>query len=112
MAVIPGVPVRSTVERVCERLARRYGALSDSGDTVIGNIVFHQNTVPMDRGSELAINCGIPIVLQVVLNMDDESVTPVCLNEGSWILAIVDIHLLWNAIRGKSDIVDSEPVLY
>lgn len=64
MAVIPGVSIRSTMERVCERrawgngtystvrrIAMETNTLCDTWNAIVGNIFGHQDSVPMNRGT-------------------------------------------------------------
>jgi len=102
--VVPCCTELSCPELVLTGSSRSDRAFGDSRDAVILAGVQLSNTVPVDTGS---------VMLEVVLDIDDDCVTPLCSYEWSRILTVDEHHLLGSTTSigvGPSNIRDLEVV--
>jgi len=83
--MIPACAKLGSLELVLAGHTRRNGALGDTGDSIVLTGVQLSDSVPVDTGSVMG---------KAVLNVDNDSVTPLCAHEGSRILVVDQHHLL------------------
>ena len=103
--MVPCCTELSGPELVLAGSSRSDRAFGDSRDAVVLAGVQLSNTVPVDTGS---------VMLEVVLDIDDDCVTPLCSYEWSRILTVDEHHLLGSTTSigiGPGNIGDLEVVL-
>ena len=103
--MVPCCTELSGPELVLAGSPRSDRAFGDSWDAVVLAGVQLSNTVPVNTGS---------VVSEVVLDVDDDCVTPLCSHEWSRILAVDEHHILGSTTSigvGPGNIGDLEVVL-
>jgi len=86
--MIPACAKLGSLELVLAGHTRCNGALGDTGDSIVLTGVQLSDSVPVVAGSVMG---------KAVLDVDDDSVTPLCTHEGSRILVVNQHHLLFCA---------------
>lgn len=80
---------------VCERVARRYWALRDSGDAIIFRVVELTDSVKVNARA---------IISQFVVYSDDDGISPVGSNDGQTVDCVSDTVLTIRGNRGVGDV--------
>jgi len=91
----------------------RRGTLSNSRNTVICYIMLHQDSVPVNGcpTSDLA-ESQLPIVLQVIRDMNDHGISPIALQQRSRNGAVESNHWSFYPIRRHRHIFHWKPILH